>query len=170
MTTCVVLLRGVNVGGHNRVPMAELRAVCEGAGATDVRTYVQSGNAVLTWPGTAVALERAVADGLTGRLGLTVPVMARTAGELAAVVDGCPWPELDPTLLHVAFCAGAPDLTGVDPDGFAPELLAVGDRALYLFHADGVQRSRLARLRVGTEMTARNWRTVTALHQLATPG
>ena len=170
MTTCVVLLRGVNVGRHNRLAMADLRSVCETAGATDVRTYVQSGNAVLTWPGTTAALELAVADGLTRRLGLTVPVMARTAAELAAVVARCPWPELDPTLLHVAFCAGTPDLTGVDLDGYAPERVAVGERALYLFHAEGVQRSRLARLRVGTDLTARNWRTVTALHQLATPG
>ena len=165
-----MLLRGVNVGGHNRVPMADLRSVCQGAGGTDVRTYLQSGNAVLTWPGRTAALERAVADGLTSRLGLTVPVLARTDAELAAVVDGCPWPELDPRLLHVAFCAGTPDLVGVDLDGYAPELLAVGDRALYLFHAEGVQRSRLARLRVGTDLTARNWRTVTALHQLAAPG
>ena len=96
--------------------------------------------------------------------------MARTAAELAAVVARCPWPELDPALLHVAFCAGTPDLTGVDLDGYAPERVAVGERALYLFHAEGVQRSRLARLRVGTDLTARNWRTVTALHQLATPG
>lgn len=170
MTTCVVLLRGVNVGGHNRVPMPDLRALCASVGATDVRTYVQSGNAVLTWAGPTAALERAVADALTQGLGLTVPVLARTAGELAAVVAGCPWPGLDPARLHVAFCAGEPDLTGVDPDGYAPELLAVGDRALYLFHADGVQRSRLARLRVGTATTARNWRTVTALHELAASG
>ncbi|MBC7375394.1 MAG: DUF1697 domain-containing protein [Frankiales bacterium] len=126
MSTQVVLLRGVNVGGHNKVPLADFRALLEAAGGTDVQTYVQSGNAVLTFAGTPAELERATAAGLEREL----------------------------------------DLTGVDLDGFAPERVAVGERALYLFHADGVQNSRLARLTVGTAMTARNWRTVTALHAL----
>ena len=166
----MVLLRGVNVGGHNRVPMADFRALLEAAGGSDVQTYVQSGNAVLAVPGTAAELERATAAGLERELGVTVPVMVRTAAELAAVVAGCPWPELDPTLLHVGFCAGAPDVSGVDLDGFAPERVAVGERALYLFHAEGVRRSRLARLPVGTAVTARNWRTVTALNALTRDG
>ncbi len=165
MTTHVVLLRGVNVGGHNRVPMAELRELCEGVGGSEVRTYVQSGNAVLSWPGASDELERAVAAALTARLGVTVAVMARTADELAAVAAACPWPDLDPKLLHVGFCSGQPQLGGFVAT--PPERVAVGDRALYLFHAGGVQRSGLARLRPGTEVTARNWRTVTALLELA---
>lgn len=164
-TRCVVLLRGVNVGGHNRVPMADFRALCEDAGAGEVRTYVQSGNAVLTWPGTSAELERAVVAGLTERLGVSVAAMARTAAELAAVAAACPWPDLDPKLLHVGFCADQPDLGGFTAT--PPERVAVGDRALYLFHAGGVQRSGLARLKPGTDVTARNWRTVTALLELA---
>ena len=82
MTTCVVLLRGVNVGGHHRVPMADLRSLLAGLGGEDVQTYVQSGNAVLTWAGTTAALEAAVGTALTAALGFTVPVMARTAGAL----------------------------------------------------------------------------------------
>lgn len=165
MTTCVLLLRGVNVGGHHRVPMADFRVLLQGLGATDVRTYVQSGNAVLTWPGPAAALEKAVGVALTATLGVTVAVMARTADELASVAAACPWPELDPKLLHVGFCSDQPDVGGFV--AVPPERLAVGDRALYLFHAGGVQRSGLARLRPGTDVTARNWRTVTALLELA---
>ena len=161
---CVVLLRGVNVGGHNRVPMGDFRSMLEGLGGQDVQTYVRSGNAVLGWAGTTAALETAVGTALTATLGVTVAVMARTADELASVVAACPWPDLDPKLLHVGFCSRQPDVGGFVAT--PPERLAVGDRALYLFHAGGVQRSGLARLRPGTDVTARNWRTVTALSEL----
>lgn len=171
MSTCVVLLRGINVGRHNRVPMAAFREVLERLGGRDVRTYVQSGNAVLSWPGATGDLERGVGDALEARLGLRVPVMVRTAGELAAVRAGNPWAgeQLDPKLLHVAFLSGPPDparVAAVDHAALAPERLAVGDRVLYLFYAGGVQRSRLDRVRLGVDATARNWRTVTALDEL----
>lgn len=162
MTTCVVLLRGVNVGRANRIAMATFREVLEGVGCTNVRTYVQSGNAVVSWDGAPGALEVAVRQALP----LDVPVMVRTASELVAAVAACPWPELDPALLHVAFLDGEVDpgrWAAVDHEALAPERVARGDRVLYLFHAGGVQRSRLARLRLGPAATARNWRTVQAL-------
>ena len=170
VTTCAVLLRGVNVGGHNRVPMARFRSLLEGLGGQDVQTYLQSGNAVLSWPGPAEALENAVHQALAVELSLSVPVLVRTAAELAAVVAGCPWPDLDPKLLHAVFLTGPADpdrVAAVDHAGLSPELVAVGDRVVYAFYAGGVQRSRLARLDVGGGPgTARNWRTVTALAQL----
>ena len=165
-----MLLRGVNVSAHHRVPMATFRTLLEGLGGVDVQTYVQSGNATLTWPGPTADLAPAVAAALTAELGLTVPVLARTAVELAAVVDGCPWPDLDPKLLHAVFLTGEADparVAAVDHAGLAPERVAVGDRVTYAFYAGGVQRSRLARLDVGGGPgTARNWRTVTALAAL----
>jgi len=172
VTTCVVLLRGVNVGGHQRVPMAVFRTLLEGIGGLDVQTYVQSGNAVLTWPGPTADLAPAVAAAVHAELGLTVPVLVRTAAELTAVIAGCPWPDLDPRLLHAVFLTAAADpdrVAAVDHAGLAPERVAVGDRVSYAFYAGGVQRSRLARLDVGGGPgTARNWRTVTALAALCT--
>lgn len=172
MTTYAVLLRGVNVGRHNRISMPDLRRVLEGLGGTDVRTYVQSGNAVLRWPGTPPSLEQQVAAALEAELGLRVPVMVRTAAELDAVVAGNPWADedLDPKRFQVAFLSGPPDparLAAVDHEALLPERLAAGDRVLYLWHAEGVQRSKLERVRLGdVEATSRNWTTVTALRDL----
>ena len=166
----VVLLRGVNVGRHNRIAMPDLRAALEGLGCRDVRTYVQSGNAVVGWDGTATGLETAVAGALAER-GPAVPVMVRTGAELARVVDASPWTDLDPALFHVAFLSGQPDpaaVAAIDHEALLPERVVVGERVLYLDHAEGVHRSRgLGRLRLGVEATARNWRTVLALRDMA---
>lgn len=170
VTRSVVLLRGINVGRHHRISMPELRAVLEAVGCRDVRTYVQSGNAVVEHEAGPAELERAVAGALAGH-GLPVPVMVRTGPELARVVEGSPWHDLDPTLFHVAFLSGEPDpvkVAAIDHEALLPERVAVGDRVLYLDHALGVGRSRgLDRLRLGVDATARNWRTVTALRDLA---
>ena len=169
-TRCIVLLRGVNVGAHNRIAMPDLRATLEQVGCTGVRTYVQSGNAVVDWDGTAAELEAATAAALAQRA-LPVPVMVRTAHELDRVVAASPWSDLDPKLFHVAFLSGDPDpaaVAAIDHEALLPERVVVGDRVLYLDHAEGVHRSRgLARLRLGVDATARNWRTVTALRELA---
>jgi uncharacterized protein (DUF1697 family) len=166
----VVLLRGVNVGAHHRIAMSELRGLLEDLGCGEVRTHLQSGNAVVDWNRTAADLEAAAAAALARR-GLPVAVMVRTADELARVVADSPWTGLDPTLFHVAFLSGDPDPAGVaaiDHDALLPERVVVGERVLYLDHAEGVHRSRgLSRLRLGVEATARNWRTVTALDALA---
>lgn len=167
-----MLLRGVNVGKHHRIAMPAFRALLEGVGGTDVRTYVQSGNAVLDRIGSAAALEREVRAALVAEHGLDVPVMVRTGRELVDVVAACPWQGegLDPKLLHVAFLSGEPDavaLAAVDHDALLPERLAVGPRCLYLYYAGGVQRSRLDRVRLGVDATARNWRTTLALREMA---
>jgi len=170
VTRSAVLLRGVNLGRHNRIAMPDLRAVLEGVGCRDVQTYVQSGNAVVDHDGTTAALEQAVAAALAGR-GLPVPVMVRTAAELARVVEASPWTDLDPRLFHVAFLAGDPDpakVAAIDHERLLPERVVVGERVLYLDYALGAGRSKgLDRLRVGVDATARNWRTVQALRDLA---
>jgi uncharacterized protein (DUF1697 family) len=166
-----VLLRGINLGKRNRLSMPDFRGVLEQAGCADVRTYVQSGNGVVRWVGAADALERAVADGLA-RHGLPVPVLVRSAAELDGVVARNPWPgeDLDPKLFHVGFLFDEPDpalVAAVDTQALLPERLAVSGREAYLYYAGGVQRSRLDRVRLGVQMTARNWRTVLALQELA---
>ena len=167
----VLLLRAVNVGGHNRLPMADLRAVLADLGAADVATYLQSGNAVLTAPlqGLPERVERALHD----RLGLSVRVLIRTLGELDALIAANPFPErvATPKLLHVAFFAEQPDPARVAEVGtqHGADMLAVGDRAVYLSYAHSSLSVELgtALRRLGGVTTVRNWRTVCALAGLA---
>lgn len=165
----MVLLRGVNVAGSGRLAMADFRSLLGDLGATDVQTYLQSGNAVLSWSGSTSSLRAAVGAALRERLALDVPVLVRSAAELSATVSGCPFPVDDPKLLHAVFLDGAaPDL----PD-LAPDRVAVGDRVLYVAYAVDAHSSLAAKLfsskRFPVMATSRNWRTVLALRDLATP-
>ena len=172
MSSWIALLRGVNVGGARKLPMAELRSMLADLGYGDVRTYVQSGNAVfeasLTDPdGEARRIEAAI----TSRFGFATPVVLRDRADLARVVIGNPFPEVaDPTRLHVAFCVDPPDLAGVadlDPDAFLPERWSMGRREVYLHLPEGIGTAKLGHAffekRLAVSCTARNWRTVTTL-------
>jgi uncharacterized protein (DUF1697 family) len=170
-----VLLRAVNLGSHQKVAMSELRRVLESLGYTDVATYLQSGNAVVTSPATDSArLAGDIRTGLSKELGLDTAVMVRTGPELAAVIADNPFPDLvaHPTLLHVAFLSAQPDpaqVARIDPTKYAPDEFRVGDRALYIHYANGAGRSKLtsatlARLKV--DATGRNWNTVRALAEM----
>ena len=139
----VVLLRGVNVGGKNRMPMAELTARLTELGCADVRTYIQSGNAVVG-AGAALAkrLPTAVAAAIAARLGLTVPVIVRTAVELAAAARANPFLArgADPKTLHVGFLAHAPSaaaIAALDPARSPPDAFEVRGRELYLCLPNG---------------------------------
>ena len=170
----MALLRGINVGGNRKVPMADLRALVEAAGGTDVQTYIQSGNVVFEH---AQLTDDTLRDELEQRLeaafGFTVPVILRRAGAWDAVLKGNPFPDDDPTRLHVSFlrdepARGATD--GIDRERFAPEEFALHGREVYLYLPDGLGRAKLpaALTRViGTPDTARNWRTVLKLAALA---
>lgn len=176
MPTFVALLRGINVGGNRRLPMSDVRHWVAEAGATDVVTYIQSGNVVLRHPGRSPDRLR---DDLERRLeaatGWDIAVVVRTATEWAALVAGNPFPDADPTSLHVACYRDPPAdsaLDGLDLEAHAPETCALVGAQLYLHLPDGMGRATLpialARLRpVGggptPVTTVRNWRTVTKL-------
>ena len=169
MTVWVALLRGVNVGGHRRVPMADLRRTVAARGGEQVRTYLQSGNVVLEHPGgagdVAGLVQAAVAD-----LGVQCDVVVRTGEQLADLVARCPWPEraaADPTLLHVGFLS-APAEVRVLRAGPEEEVRADGD-AVWLWYGAGSGRSRLSLDVAGSVLTARNWRSVSALAAMAGP-
>jgi uncharacterized protein (DUF1697 family) len=171
-TALVALLRGVNVGGRAKLPMADLRAIVAGCGYGEVRTYIQSGNVVFTAAGrpkdTVVA--QTLADALAAATPLQPEVVVRTGPQLAAVVDANPFVRRgeDPAHLHVTFGAGtAKAKVGIaDLAGYAPEEAAAVGREVYLFLPGGLGRSRLAAdlaRRAGATGTTRNWRTVTRL-------
>ncbi len=175
-TAYAALLRGINVGGHKKVPMAELRALLTELGHGDPRTYLQSGNAVFTAPEAppgrlAEELERAIA----GRFGFDVGCLVLSRAELRAAADRCPFPaaELDPAKLVVLFLdapASAHAVAERDPAPFAPDEFRLGEREIFAYFPGGMGRSKLGQVLSspgrGHTATARNWRTVTRLLEL----
>ena len=173
MARWAALLRGINVGSHKRMAMADLRRLVEALGHDDVETLLQSGNVVFSSTrrdGGALAAE--ISGAIADELDMDVKVLVRSGPELAAVAAGNPFPEAvgDPKKLHVAFLAGPLDPTkvqGIDPSAVAPGRFAVGDGVLYVLHDEGMQGSLLTKhlteKRLGVTMTARNWSTVTKL-------
>ncbi|MGQ4517224.1 DUF1697 domain-containing protein [Streptomyces sp. DW26H14] len=172
------LLRGINVGGRGKVPMAELRETLAGLGYERVRTHLQSGNAVFeAAERDAEALRGQIEAALLGRFGFEVGCVVRDAAYLRAVVDDCPFDAaaLEGRQLHVTYLSaplGPERLAGIDPAAYRPEEFRLGDRALYLYAPDGLGRSRLAAalarpgLFAGTVATSRNWNTVVKLVEL----
>ncbi|CAM5327323.1 hypothetical protein GCM10010222_68710 [Streptomyces tanashiensis] len=177
--TYALLLRGINVSGHRKVPMAELRSLLEGLGHTGVRTYLQSGNAVFT-TGSGDGedtLATAIEDAIEDRFGFRVDCLVRDGDYLAAVADACPFPaaELRGKELHAIYCSGPVDperFAAIDQDAFLPEAFALGDRVLYLYVPDGLGTSKLApaisrpSVVKGLVTTARNWNTVVKLIEM----
>ncbi|MGD2051732.1 MAG: DUF1697 domain-containing protein [Acidimicrobiia bacterium] len=175
--TKVALLRGINVGGHRRVPMDDLRDVAAGIGFGDPVTYIQSGNLVFDADLDEEASVTALAAALADRFGFDVSVVVRSAAELAAVAASHPFDGLDleARFLMVAFLDRAPTVdvaTAIDPDSYLPDRFTIEGREVYLAYPNGSGRSKLnhtlleRRLQVGA--TVRNWPTVTTLAALAT--
>jgi uncharacterized protein (DUF1697 family) len=175
MARQIALLRGVNVGGSRRVPMAELRELLTGLGHEDVATYLQSGNVVLTSDLAPERLERELETAIVEGMGVDPLVVVRTRDELADVVDGNALGEVaEPRRFQVSFLSAAPDpevVRALEAADVAPERVAVRGREIYAWHPDGVQSSPLAKLltdrKLGVTATARNWNTVTKLLELA---
>ncbi|MET9498063.1 DUF1697 domain-containing protein [Streptomyces sp. NPDC006552] len=175
ITRYAALLRGINVGGHKKVPMARLRPLVEGLGLTDVRTYLQSGNVTFAADrGDEASLAREVADALAGEFGFPVDVLVREHTYLKAVRDACPFPAADLAgkQLHVTYFSEPVPVerfAAVDAAAFAPEDFRLGDRALYLYAPAGLGTSKLAvqlnrpALTKGLIATSRNWNTVVKL-------
>src|SRR5579884_2449669 len=175
-TSRILLLRGINLGPHKRISMPDLRAALGEAGFADVRTYVQSGNVVLTSKASPAKVgaeaERVIAE----RFGFDVDVIVRTAEELAQVVQRNPLAEVavDPKRYQVSFLEAEPDpdvLERISAVKAEPERLVAIGRELYAWHPDGIGRSKLwnklAGTGLGVRATARNWTTVTTLLEMA---
>lgn len=180
----MALLRGVNVSGRHKVPMADLRSLAGSLGFTGVRTYVQSGNLVLdagagdTAPSITSRLEEAVAD----TFGFEVPVVVRSAGDLARVVGANPFvaeglrPDDEARLFHVTFLGATPAPAAVADlvaaaESFAPDVLRPAGDEVYLHIPGGYGETKLHNAflerKLGVRATTRNWRTVTTLAGMA---
>jgi uncharacterized protein (DUF1697 family) len=175
MRRYVALLRGVNVGGAKRVPMAEWRALLEAMGGTRVRTLLNSGNAAFWHPlRTTKMLEAMIHGSLARSLGVEVPVIVKPRNDIAAIVAGNAFADkaTDPSRLLVAITRDAESLAGlaaIAPLVKARERFHLGEHAAYLWCAGGILESAAARAllgKAGREATTRNWATVLKLEEL----
>ncbi len=166
----VALLRGINVGGHRRVPMADLRGLCEGLGFGEVATYIQSGNVVFTSDRSGEEVGRRLEAAIAERFGFAVAVVVRTRAELAAVAASHPFAgrQTDPAKLHVVFFEKPPPpeaVAALKAADTSPDEVAVDGREAFVHYPNGAGRSKLNLDALG-EGTARNWRTVAKLLEL----
>ena len=171
----VALLRGVNVGGRNKLPMAELRDLFASAGCAAVRTYIQSGNAVFeATQDLAEAVPEIVTVAIRRRFGYESAVVLRSGEELRQVATSNPFDTSgDPRFLHVAFLKDTPNAEAVsrlDPERPPPDEFVVRGRNVYLHYPNGVARSKLTNeylaVQLQTVSTMRNWRTVLRLLEI----
>ncbi len=176
MNTWIALFRGINVGGTHTLPMKQLKSLLEKNDCCDVQTYIQSGNVVFRSAlSDARRVERRLADVVAKSHGFEPRVLALTRRDLERAAAGNPFPQAneDPKSVHLFFLATSPkesDTAGLDAIRKGAERFELKDRVFYLHTPDGFGKSKLAeraeRL-LGVAATARNWRTVTTLVQMA---
>ncbi|MCB9786900.1 MAG: DUF1697 domain-containing protein [Deltaproteobacteria bacterium] len=177
MTAWVALLRAINVGGRNRVPMAELRALLGELGLGEVRTLKQTGNVVFQSDRErAAGLEAMLEDAVAERMGVRTDFFVRSAAQWREIVAANPFPEAaerDPGHLVMLALKRAPEVDAVAALEAAisgRELVRADGAHLYAWYRDGIGRSKLTNAlierKLGVSSTGRNWNTVLALAEL----
>jgi len=174
VTDTVCLFRGINVGGAHIVPMKELRALLEELGCEEVRTYIQSGNAVFRHRSGPKPLAKKIRAAVARAFGFEPGVLVLSAAELARVAEENPFPEAaaEPKSLHLSFLTERPkepDLKLLEELRADDEAYHLSDSVFYLHAPSGIARSKLAgrvERALGVSATSRNWRTVTKLLEL----
>jgi uncharacterized protein (DUF1697 family) len=171
----VALLRGINVGGNNLLPMKDLALMFATAGCTDVRTYIQSGNVIFQAPAGAPKIAETIAANIEKRFGFRVPMILRTSQQLRKIIRDNPFlaTATDQKVLYVYFLAHAPNaqvIAGLDPGRSAPDAFHVRGQEIYLHLPNGMGRSKLTNAyfdsKLSTTCTARNWATVLKLAEM----
>ncbi len=178
-TRFVALLRGVNVGGKNKLPMAELAKIFQAAECADVRTFIQSGNVVFSANASrAGKIVEAIETAIEGQFGFRPPIVLRTLDEMNAAITRNPFwtADVDENLLFVSFLRDEPEAARIsllDHERFLPDEFAVVGRELYLKLPTGAGKTKLTNAyfdsRLKTISTSRNWRTVNTLRDLLKP-
>jgi len=172
-STYVALLRGINVGGRNRLPMGDLKRMFKDAGCLSVRTYIQSGNVIfVSTPSGSQMARETIAAAVFEAMGTRIPIILRSIHELTQVVGQNPFlsESQDSRTLHVGFLADRPSsrlVSRLDPNRSPPDEFAVQGSEIYLHLPNGVARTRFTTAylerALATEGTFRNWRTVVSL-------
>ncbi len=167
MAAFITLLRAVNVGGTGKLPMSELKAMCETLGFGSVRTYIASGNVVFTSRKTESAVKKALEAELENYAGKPVGVLVRSAAEMAQVLADNPFPKMAPNRTMAVFLDRAPPadtLAGLR--GQKDEEVRLGRREIYIHYGEGMGQSKLV-VPAAKTGTARNMNTVAALAKMA---
>jgi uncharacterized protein (DUF1697 family) len=164
VTGWVALLRAVNVGGNNKIPMAALAALATRLGLEQARTYIASGNLIFASALDGDAVQALLAEAIAAEWGKPIGVLVRSSAELARVVAGNPWPDRPGNRVHVLFTDVAPSLFGLRHQ--ANEVLALGTREIFIDYPDGSGSSKLV-VPAARAGTARNMNTLVKLAELA---
>lgn len=173
MRTYIALLRGINVGGHRLIKMANLKTMFEALGFGGVQTYIQSGNVVFQADEAEQPLREGIERRIAETFGFPVTVALRTHNELARVITACPFaPDAlaEGDRLYVALLAEAPESAGIErlvASNTEPDEFRVLGREVYLLYRQNMRESQLTNnlveSRLGVPATSRNWRTLTTL-------
>jgi uncharacterized protein (DUF1697 family) len=172
MTGYVALLRGINVGGHRKVPMAALRETAEALGLRNVRTYVASGNLVFETDKTADSLEAALEKAIEKRFGFAVDVVVRSAAQWAALAKANPLrqeSEKEPGFVHMSVGRRVPteaDIAALAAKAGTNERVLSAGGAIWIWFGDGAGRSKIGSGKSTGIWTARNWRTVQTILEM----
>ena len=167
MTAYVALLRAVNVGGTGKLPMTELKAMCEAVGFRDVRTYIASGNVVFEAEGDEAQVKTALEARLEAFAGKKVGVLVRSPAEMDAVLADNPFPDKAPNRTVAIFLDVPPSQAMLDEvSGINGEELRLGSREIYVHYGDGMGNSKL-KIPAAAMGTARNMNTVAKLARMA---
>lgn len=167
MKTCIALLRAVNVGGTGKLPMTDLKRMCEAAGFAQVRTYIASGNVVLSSEKAPAQVKAALETALAAYAGKPVAVMVRTAAEMAAVLASNPFPDAAPNRTVVIFLDATPPADTLDRISHqTSEEIVLGEREIYVHYGAGMASSKLV-IPAARTGTGRNLNTVTRLVEMA---
>ncbi|MGB6113356.1 MAG: DUF1697 domain-containing protein [Acidobacteriaceae bacterium] len=167
MNAYIALLRAVNVGGTGKLPMTELKAMCEAAGFRSVRTYIASGNVVFQSPKTEAQVKAALQAALSAYAGKPVGVMVRTAAEMAAVLAHNPFSKMPGTRTVAYFLDGKPSADALQAvTNQTTEQLRLGVREIYGYYPDGQGDSKL-KIPAAKNGTARNMNTIAKLAEMA---
>lgn len=166
MTTFIALLRAVNVGGTGKLPMSELKAMCEAIGFSNVRTYIASGNVVFDSALAEKEVAKKLAASLEEYAGKPVGVMVRTGPDMAAVLKANPFKDAAPNLTFAIFLDAAPPACTIDDvRGRQDEELALGAREIYVTYPSGSGASKL-KIPAAAAGTARNMNTIAKLAEM----
>lgn len=174
MRVLIALLRGINVGGCNKLAMKDLRSIVEALGASDVSTYIQSGNVVFRTTKTASAFEKKLKPAIEAQAGFAPEVIALDLPSLRTVIENNPFDmsDRDPSRLYITFLKANADkgkLRDVEKRLSSGEQVAAIGAAVYFDAPDGVARSKAAEAlgRAYPGGTTRNWRTCLKLEEMA---
>ena len=174
MNRMIVLLRGINVSGHNKVPMAELRSALTEAGFDGVATYIQSGNIAVDTDQPADAVTTSVEAILDEQFNVSVPAVAIPQANIAELLESAPFPtDADPAINLIYFPQGAIDIAGIealDPEAHPGDSITATNAAVYVAYGQGQSKSKLTvdklERAAGTTLTGRNLRTAAKLTTL----